>query len=623
MQLDMVSEKVSRLAKMLASDELKTRKLGHKLALKLLRVKAKTENSKLTYENILGVCKGLYYSLWMQDKLLLQEDTVERIVKLLPMITSRETRVSFVSAMFETLAREWENLDVWRADKFMMLAREFFVKALMCTKKRALPVSGLTNAVFDKVLNSDPNAAIDLKVHLCTVVAQELTQRKDFTAVILSFYKHTLAVLLQIPRGNDYITSLTRLLLILTRLVRANRSVRSELSENALLLSSKHPLHRGTLLRISKILHVKMSQKSKSSTDQTGDLNALPNTSAQTETAAPETGVKVSSEENPSEPSCDPAVTTSTTTTAVTKRIKKKRRKGKHAPTTDFNAGATGASVIPSVDNDASATASKLGTEKSQKCEKIPTTFQPTKPSPKQLPRTSATEEETKASTESSLNGKNFETDSAFMETPNASLERRKRKRRRSSSLTEAVATGPAAEGQSSTPTPSGLDLTPQMPKPEPGNHKRRRELGSVDLDASPENKVSSAPVAANTTNTAKASTISTTDQQCTSDEAKQKAAPVNTPTPDSLVVSASPSKSLKSPPPTLPSLPTMEEVTNSTDTMLADFDDSLAEPPVSAKKRVSFGKVFRKRFSANRSLTISPSLTALPDRGILRQQSS
>ncbi|KAL7065496.1 hypothetical protein AAHC03_04648 [Spirometra sp. Aus1] len=622
MQLDMVSEKVSRLAKMLASDELKTRKLGHKLALKLLRVKAKTENSGLTYENILGVCKGLHYSLWMQDKLLLQEDTVERIVKLLPMITSRETRVSFVSAMFETLAREWENLDVWRADKFMMLAREFFVKALMCTKKRALPVSGLTNAVFDKVLNSDPNAAIDLKVHLCTVIAQELTQRKDFTAVILSFYKHTLAVLLKVTRGNDYITSLTRLLLILTRLVRPNRSVRSELSENALLLSSKHPLHRGTLRRISKILHVKMSQKSKPSTDQPGDLNAPPNTPAQTATAPSETGVKVSSEENPSEPSCDPAITT-TTTTAVTRKMKKKKRRGKNAPTTDLSAGAPGVSVIPSVDDDARATTSKLSTEKSQKCEEMLTTFQPTKPSPEHLPRTSATEEETKASTESSLNGKDFETDSAFMETPNTSLGRRKRKRRRSSSLTEAVATVPVAECLSSSPTPSGLDLTPQMPKPDPGNHKRRRGLGSVDLDASPENKVSSTPVAANTTNTAKAGTISTTNQQCPSDEAEQKAAPVNTPTPVSLVVSASPSKSLKSPPLTLPSLPTMEEVTNTTDTMLADFDDSLVEPPVSAKKRVSFGKVFRKRFSANRSLTISPSLKALPDRGILRQQSS
>ncbi|VDN11724.1 unnamed protein product [Dibothriocephalus latus] len=259
-----MSEKVSRLAKMLASDELKTRKLGHKLVLKLLRVKPKTEESELTYENILGVCKGLHYSLWMQDKLLLQEDTVERIVKLLPLIASRETRVKFVAAMFETLAREWENLDIWRVDKFMMsnmslsplflqLARQFFVKALMCTKKRSLSVKAVTDAVFDKVLNSDPNAAIDLKVHLCTVIGQELPRNKDLPAVILSFYKRTLAVLLTVARANDYITCLTRLLLILACLIRANRAVRAELSEQALLLSTKHPLHRKTLCRISKM----------------------------------------------------------------------------------------------------------------------------------------------------------------------------------------------------------------------------------------------------------------------------------------------------------------------------------------------------------------------------------
>uniref|UniRef100_A0A0X3NXA1 Ribosomal RNA processing protein 1 homolog n=1 Tax=Schistocephalus solidus TaxID=70667 RepID=A0A0X3NXA1_SCHSO len=632
MLLNTMSEKVSRLAKMLASDELKTRKLGHKLALKLLRVKAKTENSELTYENILGVCKGLHYSLWMQDKLLLQEDTVERICKLLPVITSRETRVNFVSAMFETLAREWENLDVWRADKFMLLAREFFVKTLMCTQKRALPVSAVADAVFNKVLNSNPNAAIDLKVHLCTVVAEELTRRKDLTAVIVSFYKRTLDVLLTIARGNDYITCLTRLLLILARLVRANRSVRSELSENALLLSTKHPLHRKTLCRIARILHLKKKQKSKSPTDQTADPNALPKTLAEDAMAAPEISAKIAVKRDPSKPSCDPVVTT--TAAAAHKKIKKKNRKRKHAVLPDPTVGAPESSATLSADYVAAAATSELPTEMSPKCEKMLATSPSRKPSPELLPQTVATGEEAKASTESSLNCKKSEKDSTLVvvKTPSPSSERRNRKRRRSSSLTEPVVMVPVTDEQtpnykdSSLLTPSGANLTPQTPKQNSKNRKRRRGLGSIDLEASPANKTSSFAVITNATMAAQAGAISTANAGPAPAETKKKTTPVEGPAlaePKSLVESTSPRKSSLSSPVKLPSRPTTGEVNGSTDMMLAAFDESLAEPPVSAKKRVSFGKVFRKRFSANRSLTISPSLTAIPDRGILRQQSS
>uniref|UniRef100_A0A183T688 Peptidase A2 domain-containing protein n=1 Tax=Schistocephalus solidus TaxID=70667 RepID=A0A183T688_SCHSO len=133
---------------------------------------------------------------------------------------------------------------------------------LMCTQKRALPVSAVADAVFNKVLNSNPNAAIDLK---------------DLTAVIVSFYKRTLDVLLTIARGNDYITCLTRLLLILARLVRANR------------------------------LHLKKKQKSKSPTDQTADPNALPKTLAEDAMAAPEISAKIAVKRDPSKKTPSPS----------------------------------------------------------------------------------------------------------------------------------------------------------------------------------------------------------------------------------------------------------------------------------------------------------------------------
>ncbi len=125
---------VSKLAKMLASDELKTRKMGHKYVRELLSLKTGADTCKsllcdiwralgeIDYKDVLGICKGLYYSLWMQDKPLLQEEIVKRIVQLVTSTASRETRCMYITAMFETFAREWDNLDTWRTDKFMMVS---------------------------------------------------------------------------------------------------------------------------------------------------------------------------------------------------------------------------------------------------------------------------------------------------------------------------------------------------------------------------------------------------------------------------------------------------------------------------------------------------------------------
>lgn len=125
---------VSKLAKLLASDELKTRRKGHKYVQELLRLKPGPDSckfqivtslslspDKISYKDVLGICKGLYYSLWMQDKPLLQEEIESKIVRLISTISTVEIRSMYIIAMFETLAREWDNLDVWRTDKFMMV----------------------------------------------------------------------------------------------------------------------------------------------------------------------------------------------------------------------------------------------------------------------------------------------------------------------------------------------------------------------------------------------------------------------------------------------------------------------------------------------------------------------
>ncbi|KAG5444823.1 hypothetical protein CSKR_105940 [Clonorchis sinensis] len=131
-----------------------------------------------TYGEMLAICKGLHYTLWMQDKLLLKEEVVRRICHILPLIPHPTMRLHYINAMFETLAREWDRLDNWRLDKFMLLTRDFFTQAL----HSLVPVdrevwNHVLEAVFDKILNADIQHAVGLKMHMCTVLSEELSKK--------------------------------------------------------------------------------------------------------------------------------------------------------------------------------------------------------------------------------------------------------------------------------------------------------------------------------------------------------------------------------------------------------------------------------------------------------------
>ncbi|CDS41958.1 ribosomal RNA processing protein 1 [Echinococcus multilocularis] len=252
---------VSKLAKLLASDKVKTRKLGYKYVRELLSLEPGSDQFNMSFKDMLGVCKGLYYSLWMQDKLLLQEEAAERIAKLISTTKSRGLRSMYIKAMFETLAREWDNLDTWREDKFMMLVRVFFVRCIGSVTKRKVSVETLVNAVFGNVINTSTNSAIGLKLHLCLVIQQELLDAGEIPTVIHLFFKHTIETLQSIPRGSAYASELIKLVLFLTRQMRRySKLPLDKISDELLVSSTEIVTHRKTLRRIALMLHTKKSR---------------------------------------------------------------------------------------------------------------------------------------------------------------------------------------------------------------------------------------------------------------------------------------------------------------------------------------------------------------------------
>lgn len=51
----------------------------------------------------------------------LQEELCEMLTQLVHELSTVESKMLFVSVFFITEAREWNSIDVWRLDKFMMV----------------------------------------------------------------------------------------------------------------------------------------------------------------------------------------------------------------------------------------------------------------------------------------------------------------------------------------------------------------------------------------------------------------------------------------------------------------------------------------------------------------------
>ncbi|KAK4471626.1 hypothetical protein MN116_005036 [Schistosoma mekongi] len=212
---------VRKLAKALASNQDKVRRRAQKQVKIFLSKKSLNGKDNWTYEQMLGICKGLHYSLWMQDKLLLKEQTVARLCNILLNIPDNTVSLYYSYAMFETLAREWDNLDYWRVDKFMLLAREFFKSGLQfMSYKRPEILPLFVEAIFTKVLNNDTDHAIGLKIHFCTIIGEELSKKNVKISSVKLIFQYLLVLLASLPKHNIYSHSVLNLITQMTKLIR-------------------------------------------------------------------------------------------------------------------------------------------------------------------------------------------------------------------------------------------------------------------------------------------------------------------------------------------------------------------------------------------------------------------
>ncbi|KAI1825294.1 nucleolar protein,Nop52-domain-containing protein [Xylaria intraflava] len=93
-------------------------------ALESLRtfLSAAATSSRLTHLDNLKLWKGLYYSLWMCDRPIPQQNLCAELAGLLDVLPD-DAVAPWLAGFWEIIGREWTNIDVLRLEKFLLLVR--------------------------------------------------------------------------------------------------------------------------------------------------------------------------------------------------------------------------------------------------------------------------------------------------------------------------------------------------------------------------------------------------------------------------------------------------------------------------------------------------------------------
>ncbi|KAI0380607.1 hypothetical protein F5Y04DRAFT_95325 [Hypomontagnella monticulosa] len=96
---------------------------------------APTTVRKLTDLDHLKLWKGLFYSVWMCDRPIPQQNLCAELASLLSILPAPSDDecavvIPFLRAFWATLSREWTSIDVLRMEKFLLLVRRVFGASL-------------------------------------------------------------------------------------------------------------------------------------------------------------------------------------------------------------------------------------------------------------------------------------------------------------------------------------------------------------------------------------------------------------------------------------------------------------------------------------------------------------
>uniref|UniRef100_A0A069DVQ4 Hipothetical protein n=1 Tax=Panstrongylus megistus TaxID=65343 RepID=A0A069DVQ4_9HEMI len=172
-QLLQIAQEIA-FAKALAGNDKTLRDRALRRLRKWLISKSKSEID-ITEDGFVRIWRGLFYSVWMSDKPLVQEEVVEAISNLMHCFNKFSEAQTFIMCFFQTLSETWFGLDAHRLDKYLMLVRRFLRQCFVLMesyewkKEQLMELTASFKEAFMK-------APLGLLMHVCEIYLEELAK---------------------------------------------------------------------------------------------------------------------------------------------------------------------------------------------------------------------------------------------------------------------------------------------------------------------------------------------------------------------------------------------------------------------------------------------------------------
>lgn len=135
-----------------------------------------------TDKDCLRIWKGLFYSMWMSDKPLPQENLATKIAGLVNSFDKIEVSFQFFAGFLKTMANEWNGIDQWRIDKFMMLVRRVTREVIRIVQQSGWSeevIEQLNETLKNTILSNDNMPPRGLFMHFTELFFEEVAKVSD------------------------------------------------------------------------------------------------------------------------------------------------------------------------------------------------------------------------------------------------------------------------------------------------------------------------------------------------------------------------------------------------------------------------------------------------------------
>ncbi|KAF5284637.1 hypothetical protein FQR65_LT13468 [Abscondita terminalis] len=148
-------------------------------ALRNLKDWMQLRNSKIPFslDDFTRIWKGLFCSMWMSDKPLVQERCAEDIAHLIHQLPEASALL-FFRAGLELMSIEWVGIDQWRLDKFLMFVRRLLRQVFVFLRKYNWKVKLVHTFswTLSETLLSKKSKCLGLTMHLSEIFLEELAK---------------------------------------------------------------------------------------------------------------------------------------------------------------------------------------------------------------------------------------------------------------------------------------------------------------------------------------------------------------------------------------------------------------------------------------------------------------